>query len=577
MIQITQVELEEFLFNPVEMAREVMGADLDTFQQARLRIYWFFPYVIDSSGVSTAKTEVQFIYTNLRCICISDHVAGIYFPNFQTAKDEFWPKFETYMERSERFRAQFVFHHNKLGEHKYPGAWVMDYKNKSKFIMPAPSFMTDSMTQASRRFNTLAVDDWLRAEDMGEGISKQLVDRCTRASFNKNHPVWCNHQKFLGHAESPEHKGHVRYKAYRRAIMDGSQRHALITFNFHDWSPRFAQKYREDNVIAEARRTLTRDQFQRQYLGIWTRDGQSYYPETLLEMACRAYVVPAFGRLYENEINILGSDVAPGDTQRADWCANVVYRMVEVNDALKQECEAKDIPVPPITLEQECGNFNCTFPYGDMMKNMDAAEIAAHLHYLHQIFAFSQLILDKQGGGIWVYKFLLKKEQIIGGGPTTVVPLCTRDEIVTADKQPIVVFAKRGSELDQTILPGFLTGDDGFLEAIHRRYRESWIGQEHHWPQKLEDRDPAAVRGWGQEHILAQRVLDLGLKQLANVRQAEKDGKIMTTARGFRMFLASGKKDVAYAGLYAHAGGQLYLKKREEEGETEESVAMAAY
>lgn len=578
MTRVSQAELEQFLIDPVMAASVIMGADLDVFQQARLRFYWWVPYVIDSSGVSTAKTLVQFVYTNLRCILLSDHVAGIYFPNFQTAKDEFWPYFERFMEQAPLFAAQFVFHHNKVGEHKYPGAWVMDYKNRSKFIMPAPSFMTDSMTQASRRFNTLVVDDWLRAEDMGEGISKQLVDRVTRRAFNKNHPIWCNHQKFLGHAESPNHKGHARYRAYRQAIKDGSQRHATISFNFRDWTPRFAQKFREDHVIAEARRTLARDQFQRQYGGLWTRDGQTYYPETVLERQCQASLVPCFGRQYQNEINILGVDVAPGDTQRADWCALVNYRLVEVNDDLKRECDAKGWPVPAVTLDHEMGKFNCAFPFAHMMKNMDAAEIAAFIHYTHRIFAYAQIVLDKQGGGIWTYKFLLKPIQNIGGAPTTVVPLCTVDEAVTADKQPIVVFAKRGSELDQTILPQFLTGDDGFLEAIHRRYREAWEGGEHHWPMKMEDRDPQQIKTWGQEQIWAQRILDVGLKQLGNVRQAVgKDGSILTSSRGFRMFLASGKKDVAYSSLYAHAGGQLWLKKREEEGAVEEAAAIEAW
>lgn len=577
-MEISQAELEEFLKNPVLAAWVLMGVELDKFQQVRLRIYWFVPNVIDSSGVSTAKTLGQFVFNNLRCMLMSDHVAGIYFPNFQTAKDEFWPYFERYLEGSERFRSQFVYHHNKVGEHKYPGAWVMDYKNKSKFIMPAPSFMSDSQTQASRRFNTLTVDDWLRAEDMGEGISKQLVDRVTRASFNKNHPIWCNHQKFLGHAESPDHKGHARYKAYRKAIADGSQRHALISFNFGDWSEVFAKKYREDNVISEARRTLSRDQFQRQYLGIWTRDGQSYYPSNLLERACRSYVVPTFGRVFENEVNILGVDVAPGDTQRADWCALKNYRMVQVNDAFRRECDAKGIEVPPVTFRHEVGEFNATFTWAHMMRGLDSGEISGQLHYFHRLFAFSQIVLDKQGGGIWVYRNLVKPEQLIGGAPTTVVPLCTIDEAVTAGKQPIVVFAKRGSELDRTILPNFLTGDDGFLEAIHRRYREAWEGEEHHYPLKLEDRAPEQVKGWTQEQVWAQRVLDAGLKQLSNVRQAERDGKIMTTARGFRMFIATGKKDVAYAGLYAHAGGQLWLKKVEEgEGAEDEAEAMISF
>lgn len=570
-LQLKQNWFEQLLIDPVLAAYVIMGAELDVFQQARLRYYWWVPVIVDSSGVSTGKTIEQFIYVNLRCILIPDHVAGIYFPNFQTAKDEFWPYFQKFLEISEVFRQQFTYHHGKVGEHKYPGAYVMDYKNKSKFIMPAPSFMVDSETQASRRFNTLVVDDWLRAEDMGEGISRQLVDRVTRACFNKNHPIWCNHQKFLGHAERPSHKGYVgRVKGYKRAIQDGSQRHALISFNFKDWTPKFAVKYREDNVIADAKRTLPGDQFERQYLGVWRRDGTNYYPETVLYRNCRREVIPAFGRVYENEYNMLGFDVAQSTGHKADYTTAVVYRMVEINKDLERECADKKWPLPAVTYVHEGRKLNCAFTFAHRLQNQDVQAIAGLVHRLHIAFGFARIVLDPRGGGLFVYGQLLKENQLIDGIMQRVVPLCTRSEPVQADKQPIVSFFQRGGDLDMTVLPQFLRAEEGFIEAQHQRFREAWEATEFHWPSMMEDRNPNEVKQWRREQVWAQRILDAGLRELSSVRQLMKDDAPMTSKMGFRMFEARGKKDVAYAALQAYSGGRLWLKETEMMGEGEE-------
>ena len=286
-IEIEQKWMEQFFFDPVMAAYVLMGAKLDVFQQARLRFYWFCPEVIDSSGVGTGKTEVQFVYLMLRCMLMPGHLAAIYFPNFQTGKDTFWVKFADYEERSPVFAAQFR-KGQKADEEKAnqrnPGAWIRTFKNGSKLFMPAPDFKGDSKNQASRDFNTVVIDEYLRAADQGEGIDKQIVDRARRKSFNKLHPVWCNHVKFLGHAESPQHKEYQRLKAFKGAIRDGSSRHALITFSYRDWSEELARMYREDNLIASQKRKMTRDAFRRQYLGIWTIDGTNY--STRIPLRC---------------------------------------------------------------------------------------------------------------------------------------------------------------------------------------------------------------------------------------------------------------------------------------------------
>jgi hypothetical protein len=470
----------------------------------------------------------------------------------------------------------------------------MDYKNKSRLTMPAPSFMTDSRTQASRRFNTLIVDDWLRAEDMGEGISRQLVDRVTRAAFNKNHPIWCNHQKFLGHAEGPNHKGYVRYRGYRRAILDGSQRYSTITFCYRDYTEKFS-RYLEDNVILDARRSLTQSQFERQHEGIWTRDGANYYPETVMYRSCRAHLVPYFGRLYSNEINSLGFDVAQSTSIKADWTSAVVYRIVEVNAELEREIEGKNkriidqrgpstplrfarddvLAVPPVTFTLDGRKYNRSFPFAHRLKNADVEAIAGLIYLFHRVFAFSRITLDPRGGGLFLYEQLKKGEQMIEGARQSVTPLCTVFEPLQIDKQPIVSFFQRGGELDKPVASQFLIAEEGFIEWWHKQFRQSWEASEHEWPMPIQDRSPKEVKQWRKEQLWAARLLDAGFTEISSVRTlTDSDGVTpLTSKRGFRMFEAKGKKDIAYASLYAFAGGEFILRQGMNV-ESEETAAM---
>ena len=552
MIRFDSQVLWEFMRDPVMAAYVLMGAELDTFQKYRLRMYWATPFTIDSSGVSSGKTFVVFLYLNLRCLLLPDHVAAVYYPNWATGKEEFWTYFDKTIERSDLFTEQLDLRQGKYGAHG-ASSWQMFYKDGSRLTMPAASFMQDANTAGSRRFNTLVVDEWLRAEDMGDGISKQLVGRTTRESFNQNHPVWGNHVKFLGHAETPMHKGYVRVKAYQRAILDSSQAHALISFNYQDWSPEYAKRLDIKRVVDDDRRTLSDDQFRRQWLGIWSRDGATYYPEIVLLRVCRSDVIPVFRRLYDNEVNILGFDSAPGQSFKADYCAAVNYRIVELGKLSRL--------APTYIHPQTRGAYHCSFTFAHMMKNVSAAQAAGFIHLLHRVFGFSYIIMDPGGGGLWIYKDMKNPEQLINNARTPVVPLCTIEEPLQTDKQAIVCFFKRGVQLNTLFQQQFLTDDAGFLDAAHRRYREGWEAGEFVYPMPIENRAPAEVRLWTPSQLWAQRYLDLGLKQLMRVRQLTRaDGSADTTSRGFARFQAPGKKDIAYAGLYAFTGGQLWMR-----------------
>ena len=559
MLDVPRKVFDQLLKDPVMAAEVLMGWKLDTFQKVRLRTWWWVPSVIDSSGVSTGKTLVDFIYLNLRCILIPDHVAAVYFPNFQTGKDEFWPYFERTRSQSEIFAQQFVYHHGKVGEHLYPGAWTMDYKNGSRLLMPAPNFLQDSATQASRRFNTLMVDDWLRAEDMGSGIDKQLVDRTTRGSFNKNHRLWCNHFKFLGHAETPSHKGFRRYRSFRDAIRrDGCGRHALISFCFKDWSPKF-QKFLIDDVITQQRSVLTRDQFRRQWLGLWSADGDGYYPEAYLERCRSRDLAPATQRVHEEDYYFFGQDTAPGRGVKSDYSALSVLRARPVKDP------------DQANFSYNGSLWHVAFVYSHAMRGRTAAQLSGWFYWLHQRFGFSWGVMDPGGGGTWVYDEMQKEQQEVDGRTIDVIPVCDRADPMQSQKQPILSWAKRSGELRWITNPQYLTGDDGLLDSMHRRYQEAWVGQQVAVPFDYEDVPPEIRKTWTPQQIEASKGLQRMRQELGNVRvKLGKDGSKLTSSKGFSLFESSKKKDAAYTGLYAFHAFLIWLSQTWQDGADEE-------
>lgn len=531
---------KSFLFDPVMAAKVLMGWELDTFQQVRLRIYWWTPFVIDSSGVSSGKTAVQFVYANLRAILIPDQVVGVYLPNFQVGKDEFWQLFYDTINRHPTFADQLVLDRGRLGERKGQGTWSMEYKCRSRLMLPAPGFLNDSRNQASRNFNTLIIDEYLRAMEMGEGVEKQLVDRARRASYNQHHPIWGNHIKFLGHAETPSHKGYRLVRAYKEERRNGSARYALVSFCYKDWSPEKAKKYLPREVIRQRKVTLTRDQFRRQWLGLWGSDGDGYYPEVFLNRCKRRDLRPLGGRAHADDFYFFGQDTAAGKGVKSDFSAIAVLRARKVRTAAEA------------TFSFSGSHWHLSFVYSRAVRGRNARQLSGWFYHLHQRFGFSWGVMDPGGGGTWVYDAMQEEEQEIEGRAVRVVPVCTRDDQLQMAKQPIITWAKARSELAHIIAPQWLTGPEGLLDAMHRRYQEAWVAQQIHVPADPDDYSPAELKTMTPIELEALKGLERMRRELENVRvKVEKDGSKKTSAKGFSMFESRQKKDAAYTGLYA--------------------------
>jgi hypothetical protein len=576
--------------DPRFAASALLGWELDDFQGARLKLDWWFPYTIDSSGTMTGKTVGIFAHSCLRGMLLPDQVVGCYFPTQAIGQTEFWPYFAASMERSPLFREQCRMHRRRAGEDKsIHGVWQWHWENGSRIEMPAPNFMQDSKTQGGRSFNTLWVDERNKVEEMGDGFRKQLLERARRPlprawEGHTNCPIRGNHVHAKGHAEKISHKGYELVKAFKKLIQKGRSegvlysKHALQSWCYRDIGPRF--KFLKDNLatIVETQKASALEgaaglqgDYKHRILGLWGRDGHTFYAPGVLDEGQHPGLRPELQRTCD-AIYFLGFDsAAPGSRLKADWCAATVLRLRQIDlKARKDEMRFQNAETGVKFFRVGDAVFEMAIVFAWMGRDLDAGELAGLIHHLDQRFSFSGICMDPGagGGGRFIYKELLKPEATWGGVTRRVVPLCTKDEPVSSDKRAIVHMFARGGEFDLLPFIGgesgtdFLKDDAGFLAAFHTNYAKRWHAHQIAWPQRMSERPRGEVEAfWQMDEVIAQKTIEAGIHQLGNVQQQlANDGVTPLTSRyGYPLFHSAGKKDVAYTGLYAHAAAELWL------------------
>jgi hypothetical protein len=286
---------QDFLCDPVLAVFVIFGITLDAFQAARLRYYWWAQNVIDSSGVSSGKTIVIWLFLNLRAILIPDQECAIYYPVFETLKMSFWEYYSKI--RAPIFRAQLgqpsqvEVGDEKAGDGTLHGAacYKAFYRNGNKVLGPAPSFMKDAVTQASLRVNTLVVEEWTHVDASSDGINKQLIDRTTRPCWNQHHPIWGNHILYSAHAQTRMHPAFKRYSDHQRKVAKGDPTYANIAYSYKDYSnllshtgKSFREEHRIDGTIDNKRNTCSKVEWRGQGFGIWGANGAGWFTEEAL-------------------------------------------------------------------------------------------------------------------------------------------------------------------------------------------------------------------------------------------------------------------------------------------------------
>jgi hypothetical protein len=300
-LAVTETMICDFIINPVLGANILLNQRLDEFQKVALKICWYVPRVMDSSGFSSSKTKRMTVLSALRCLLFSNRYAGVYYQVFSTGQKTYWKELRRLQAQSPILRAS-IGRMDSEGQQegkanvKGPSCWTCSFKNGSEINMPAPGFLQDAKTQASIRLNDLYVDEWTKIMAAGStGIDDQLVGRGTEVVFNQHHPIHANHQLFLATAEDTMHPGYERYKTFKREVERGNPDYALISYCFKDYSNlpfsgvkgtmSYREKLREVKVIHDMKVNKTRAGYLQEAIGIWSQNGKGWYSQDLIDAA----------------------------------------------------------------------------------------------------------------------------------------------------------------------------------------------------------------------------------------------------------------------------------------------------
>jgi hypothetical protein len=234
--------LADFVMNP-NTASSVIFPDirLDVFQQVRLIIKWLVPNVMDDSGINSGKTLEDWMISNLGGCLIPDHWVGVFYPRFETGKRTFWKYYSNKMCMSPIFRAQMGSLDepditDREARKKGASCWICSFKAGGQVEMPVPDIEGKAAGQKSTRYNRLVLGEYVVWDAAGDTLDDEIIRRCTRPSWNPDHPVWCNKILFSAHAERRGHPSFRRHAQFVREIKAGNPNYAILANSYKDFT-----------------------------------------------------------------------------------------------------------------------------------------------------------------------------------------------------------------------------------------------------------------------------------------------------------------------------------------------------
>jgi len=583
-LTLRESEIIAFIRDPVYAAWHFFGVELDVHQRARLKTMWITPEYQDDSGIFTGKTLVGWIWCQLRCMLLPSppgydpRIVAAFYQDIGSASTIFKPYYDKFISESPRFRNELKRQQGgKLGYRPVGGGFEFVYKNGNSVLVPAIGLKEDAEKMASLRVHDGMFEEAKSIEKKSDAIGNQLLSRCNAKCFNPYHSVWTNHVVLMGHAEDPNHPAHKRHKAAKEAIRDGDQSVAILTSNFRDWTPKFVH-LRKDKEIKMARRIMSPAKFAQRYEGRWEWGTEDWYEAPAIKK-CRSARAPVMtARDHPEAVFCAGQDTAGGENRRSDWNAIVVWRGMMVPEWQK---------VPDTTglyFATSGQRWQISPVWAWKGKARDSGQISGIVHRMHRRFQLARLVYDTRGGGQWAAKEYWKPDQFFDGCLQKVPGICCpEDSGLYPQASPILLkWGKGSSDLFHAFEnPHYLATDDGIVEGIHLKAQEMFYGQSFLFPLPPEETPKSILTAYDQEQKNAHNALDQMLTEFMRIKVemiTNRAGEIMqkTNKTGFRSFRATGKKDLAYAGLYGLAGLLSVINDPEfQSGETSGSDCMA--
>lgn len=594
-LSISQHEWEKLLFNPVMAAKIIMGYTLDWFQRARLKYYWWCPQAEDSSGYSSGKTIVDWIFVNLRLILIPDQRAAVYYPGHSTGKETFWEYYTT---------CPGAIFHSQLGGTDREGkdvddgitesgsTWQADYRNGNILVLPAPNFARKAIGQKSKRFNVVICEEWPDYEASG-AIDTVLVGRCTRPCWNQYHPIWGNHFLMTGPARKSTHISSRRVRKIIRRAKAGDPAVHHMQWSYKDFSDTkchtgksFKDQYRDQGMINKMKEETTDAHFLCEGLGVMGVDGEGWFSDAMVINArksfmernvqiltARSQLMGAAGR---EVFFFAGVDPAPSEGKRsAD--GTIVIAMAEQKTSLKSEARSLNGKKEPAILSPNPQDWWYDTVYARVFTakhKLSARQWSGMIHLLHQRFQLTGLMIDAGagGGGYLVKRELIATQQLINGVETRgVTPIgdTVEDMHKVTMGHFILIMYERPEAKDKggmALLWPDLPGDEMLNDAAYAQVAEDLDNQVVGLPAAVKDWLDDAARqaehqGWEPERQWCLRNLDALVSQMGDFAvELNEDGTQKQSKRGGRVFFSTGKKDLISAWMMARVRFLIWLR-----------------
>lgn len=270
--------------------------------------------------------------------------------------------------------------------------------------------------------------------------------------------------------------------------------------------------------------------------------------------------------------HFLGCDFAQSAQAHADQGALVVLsaRLRPESVTRQAACRRDKMPFRIAGM----ADFQVGLCYARLARGLGARQYASRIHQAHAAFGFTRIMIDPGagGGGLMVQRELRAARQLIGGSEKEVTPIVSPDDPdAPAVSSSVLSLFSRGDSGIRLLWPGpdntGLGGDDVLLDVAHRHLKDSLDQQQIELLPGLADVTLEQTRGWSDGMRETLRVCDELARQLQGIHVATMEGKDgvvqVTTGRGALKFMASGRKDVMMAFLYAHTALLCWFKLRE--------------
>jgi len=375
------------------------------------------------------------------------------------------------------------------------------------------------------------------------------------ANYVDGDPVYGNKIVYDGSAKRPSDECYIYKQEHMEMIDKGDVRYGNYNISVDELGLEWDGIIFDSNVIAKARRTMLREDYDRVYGGKWT-EGSSHRPYDPEDVErCRGDINIILSREeYPDDIFVLGVDAAKGTEQMRRGGDNV-------NKAGKGD-DAGGIGV-----RVGKGTFENPHEvvFGFKARDVRAEPLAVQVHQAHNQIGFNLIAIDPNGAGGNLVDALIKPNIEVNGEKFKFTPLIMHDfEEAEKEGDRCLMYISRSEKL---ITEAFrlsdsaspFRGDDMLLDAMHTNLRNLLEKGGVVFPQRIDDRRLLQMyenKEMSKEEMNIRLDLEEMLDQLVKIKyQLDKklptqDKRVRTTNGVFR-YARTGKKDLAYSLIYS--------------------------